>query len=456
MIAHQPEQQILIENVITRYYEQAGQAARLLAEEVPQGQPGFEPAYRLPPMTEALQQFLGASDIALDRLGEYRGRELALLNMMGNPGTRTTKTFASLLMVARAVHHIQQTGERIVIVTPSSANKATALRDAVWRAVDAGLVTGDQLRIVVVVPGAARHKLWSSPLSRDHRLRAQNPVVTYDGPQRASVKELALSFLHEHGADTEGLTGYRIWYTLNIANYKMADALRAVVEHDVLGPVPPHGRLHAHSVSSAFGLLGHAYGRRRLTPAGEPEPGYLLVQHLDTPDMVLHLRTGGFSRAGLPDYRYDPATGLYAQDADPHFPLLTADPGETLEPTFYTRTPVTAAEMSTLIQRQGGDGIVVSLHECLARYPQIRALLGPTGVHLPADPRLLREWSLVMALTGVLNAADRGLVAPAAQIVVHGSGSYHAGDFTELPADAITPVSDSRQLHEVVVKALTA
>ena len=31
--------------------------------------------------------------------------------------------------------------------------------------------------------------------------------------------------------------------------------------------------------------------------------------------------------------------------------------------------------MNAIIRRHGGGGIVVSLHECLARYPQIRALL---------------------------------------------------------------------------------
>ena len=456
MSASQTLRTVRVENALARYYDRAREAARLLAAETTPGHPGFQPGFDLPPMSEDLRRYLAASDVSVHELDAYQGHALTLLNMMGNPGTRTTKTFASLLMVARAVHHIRSTGERIAIVTPSSANKATALRDAVQRAVDCGLVTGDELRIAVVVPGAARRKLWSSPLSQDPGRRARNPVITYDGPQRAAVKDLAVSFVDKFGAEAESRTGFRIWYSLAIANYKMADALRALVERDTLGPAPQAGRLHAHAVSSAYGLLGHAFGHHRLLGSEGTAPRYLLVQHLDTPDMVLHLRHGDFSRAHLPEFAYDPATGLHRQDADPRFPAVTADPGETLETTFYTQTPVTAEEMSGLIHRQGGDGIVVSLHECFSRYPQIRALLGAAGLSLPADPRLLREWSLVMAFTGVLNAADRGLLGAGDDIVVHGSGSYHTGDFTELAEAAVTPVADVDELADVIIGSLAA
>ncbi|WP_432198704.1 DUF6002 family protein [Streptomyces sp. bgisy027] len=456
MSASQTPRTVRVENVLARYYDKACEAARLLAAEAAPGHPGFEPDIELPPMAEDLRRYLAASDVSVHELDVYQGHSLTLLNMMSNPGTRTTKTFASLLMVARAVHHIRRTGERIAIVTPSSANKATALRDAVQRAVDCGLVTGDELRIAVVVPGAARRKLWSSPLSQDTDRRAQNPVITYDGPQRASVKDLAVSFVDKFGAEAESRTGYRIWYSLAIANYKMADALRALVEQDTLGSAPERGRLHAHAVSSAYGLLGHAFGHRHLLASEGAAPRYLLVQHLDTPDMVLHLRGGDFSRTRVPAFTYDAATGLHRQDADPHFPAVTADPGETLETTFYTQTPVTAEEMSGLIHRQGGDGIVVSLHECFSRYPQIRALLGAAGITLPADPRQLREWSLVMAFTGVLNAVDRGLLAAGDDIVVHGSGSYHTADFTELEEAAINRVTDVDELSDVIVKSLSA
>ena len=127
-------------------------------------------------------------------LGGYRGRTLVLLDLMGNPATRTTKTFASLVIVARAVRHIRATGEPITIITPSSANKATALRDAVYRALAAGLVGPEQLNIIVVVPPSATPKLWASPLTDDPDLRALNPIVVHQGAERAAVKDSVYAF----------------------------------------------------------------------------------------------------------------------------------------------------------------------------------------------------------------------------------------------------------------------
>ncbi len=71
---------------------------------------------------------------------------------------------------------------------------------------------------------------------------------------------------------------------------------------------------------------------------------------------------------------------------------------------------------------------------------------------LPADPRAVREWSLVMAMTGVLNAIDRGLVDER-DILVHGSGSYAAGDYVPLSVRDMWPVEDRASLGDIVVKA---
>jgi uncharacterized protein DUF6002 len=78
-------------------------------------------------------------------------------------------------------------------------------------------------------------------------------------------------------------------------------------------------------------------------------------------------------------------------------------------------------------------------------------------VALPADPRRLREWSLVMAVTGLLNAVDRGVV-PAGEddIVIHASGSYGTDDFTALPEGDLRAVADEDDLRKVVVGAVTA
>lgn len=103
---------------------------------------------------------------------------LVLLDLMGNPGTLTVKTLASHVIVARAVRHTETTGEPVMLVTPSSANKATALRDAVLRAYRTGLATPAELRIVSLVPDASRAKLWSSALSEDAELAERNPCAS--------------------------------------------------------------------------------------------------------------------------------------------------------------------------------------------------------------------------------------------------------------------------------------
>jgi hypothetical protein len=433
---------------LVRYYDRVAAVLRQLGDK-PQP-PGFHPGFELPPLSDQLAAYLDAAQVRLSVLDEVYGRRLTLLDLTANPATRTTKTVASLLIVARAVRYIRRTGEPVMIVTPSSANKATALRDAVLRAYRHQLATPAELRIVTVVPETARDKLWRSDLDGP-ALAAANPMCVHAGRHPADVKRLAEDAVRMVAARLRREHGINVWYSLGLDNYRPADTVRAFVEHEFLPVRPGSTRCHAHSVSSAYGLLGHHLGTS-LLPA-EPNPsGYLLVQHLATPDMVLSLHRGGTERSLMPQYHYDPTTGLFRQHADPRFPYATLSPDEDLEPTFYTRSPVTSPAMNEIIRRQGGGGIVVSLHECLQRYAQVRQLLLPVQVSLPADPRRLREWSLVMAFTGVLNAIERGLT-DADDIVVHGSGSYSVDDFSRLGDDNVRPVANTAALAEVLMAA---
>lgn len=401
----------------------------------------FSPGFLLPELDARMLDFLSVATASWQPLGSYGEHRLTLLDLTRNPGTGTTKTFPSLLIVARAVEYIRRYGEPITIFTPTSANKGTALRDAVLRAIEAGLVEPEQLRVVVLAPESCLAKLRSSRLSSDPALRALNPLLLYRGAEPEDVKAIGRLFADKYTGDVSARGG-NLWYSLDLANYLVADTARAYFEHQV---APPDGtpRLHAHAVSSAFGLLGYHRGRAVLEEDGladsSTRPASLLVQHLGTPDMVLNLRNGDFDRAGLPAFAAG-ADGLFTQSADPRFPQVTYDPAEVLDPTFYTHRPATSPAMNDLIARFGGDGIVVSLAECVARYPRLRELLAGTGCALPADLRTLREWSLVMAMTGVLNAVDRGLVESGRDIVVHGSGSYGAADYRLLEQDAIIPV----------------
>ncbi|WP_086563296.1 DUF6002 family protein [Streptomyces africanus] len=431
-------------HVLTKYENQLRQALGQVGR-ISSSDSGFAPPFELPAPSAALNEFFSVADPRFAELGMVGRSRLVLLDLMGNPATRTVKTLASLVIVARAVLHTERTGEPVMIVTPSSANKATALRDAVLRAYRTGLSNPDRLRIVSVVPESARSKLWASALSEDTALAARNPLCVL-APGGPGVKPLTKQVADSTAQALAARTGFRLWHTLDLNNYKCSDAVRAFAERAELPQAPGVTRAHAHAVSSAFGLLGHHFGTT-LLPETSARPQYFLVQHMATPDMVLSLYD-----MTAPQYRFDPTTGLHRQDEDPHYPGATFDPAENLEPTFYTRSPATSPAMNELIRTHGGGGVVVSLHECLSRYGEIRALLAGTDIDLPFDPRELREWSLVMALTGVLVGIERGLL-DTDEVVVHGSGSYAVQDFTPIADGRLCAVSGAGQLRQVLFDA---
>jgi hypothetical protein len=431
-------------NLIVDYYDAIPAAAARCGASPggPAGTPQFAPGFALPVLAADTRAFFAAATATWRRLGEYRGHPLHLMDLTGNPGTHTTKTFASMLIVARAVEHIRRTGEAICLFTPTSANKGIALRDAVARAFAAGLVTPEQLSVAVLAPASTAHKFRRDPLSADPGLRARNPLLRYAGAEPEGVKALGRAFVDGYARQAHERYGRTLWFSLDLHNYLVADAARAAFEADAAPTPGSPPRWHAHAVSSAYGLLGYNLGRDLLEAAGRARPtdrpGFLLVQHLGTPDMVLSLRYGDFSRAHLPTYGRSPATGAWTQDADPRFPAEADAPDEVLDPTFYTHRPVTSPAMNDLIARFGGDGIVVSRRECLARYPVLGGWLRDAAARcLPDDPGDLREWSIVMALTGVCNAVDRGLVPPGREIVVHGSGCYAGDDYAVAEPDAV-------------------
>jgi hypothetical protein len=438
-----------VDNAISRYYHGVELAIEdLRAAGWDTAVDYFQPTWNLPARSAALDRFFAHAVLSGGSAGAYRGHPLWLLDMTGNPRTRTTKTFGSLIIVARALHHTATTGEPIMLITPSAANKAVALRDAVLRAYEAGLAGPETLRATVVVPTSSLPKLWDSPLLADPHLARTNPIGVYDGAEREDVKRIATAAVREAAEDIRRSTGFRVWYTLDPRNYMVADVVRAFYEEDEL---PPAGadRWHAHAVSSAYGFLGHDHGRNILAKQGTPATGrahYLLVQHLETPDLVVGFQTDGYR---LPEYAPDQATGLYRQVGadDPHFPAVCYSPDERLERTFYTRRPPTTPRVRELIGRSGGDGIVVSLHECLQRYQEVRALLAAAGMtRLPEDPRRLHEWAMVMAVVGTLTAIDRGLLPAGQEVLLHGSGAYSEGEFENPDRSALRPVATAEDI----------
>lgn len=94
---------------------------------------------------------------------------------------------------------------------------------------------------------------------------------------------------------------------------------------------------------------------------------------------------------------------------------------------------------------------MVSLLECLQRYGTVRHHFNRSDRALPADPRQLAEWSLVMGLTGVLNSVDRGLARGFDGVVLHGSGMYFSQP-SQIPDRS--QVTEVRSLEDVALAVL--
>ncbi|MER5300786.1 DUF6002 family protein [Streptomyces lasiicapitis] len=449
-----PEHIGTVRNALAHYHSGVQAAAKYLTDR--RGSAGPLPVpLALPEADEAFTRFTDVTDLVLTRLDE----ELYLLDLMRSPGTRTTKAFASLTMVARAVDHIRRTGERVVFLTPTSGNKGSALRDAVARAYATGFASPDELRVVMVAPAASTAKLRGGPLSDDSALRGANPLALADVDTPAGVKDLAKEVVDAYADEALAGTGFRCWYTLDLDNYRVADSVRAFAEAELLpltADAPP--RWHAHAVSSAYGLLGYHLGHQVLADGLYPKlaaparhPGFFLVQQLATPDMVV-------SALGrdVPRYSQDPAAGVWRQSGDPAFPAVTDDPAEVLDPTFYTKNPVTSAAIDPLIGKHGGGGVVVSRRECLDRFDRVRDLAARAGVDIDADPSRIREWSLIKMLTGILVGRERGLIAPGTEVVAHASGYYTDETLPPLPVEHTEPVRTAPELAKVLSAAVSA
>jgi hypothetical protein len=399
----------------------------------------WEPRGLPPTPPEDIRDYLAVAEMRW--LPAHRGAPFAaVLDLRSDSETQTTKLFPSLLMVARAVNHIRTTGEAITIVTPSSANKASALRHAVELAFESGLVDSAGLRIISVVPRIALPKFRSSGLVADEALRTAHPLFVYDSEDPADVKLLVRDAMAAYEREGGGRRVRRVWQTLKLDNYAAADAVRADFENDVAPPSAD--RIHAHAVSSAYGLIGYGRRRARLAHGGvmTRKAGYLLIQHMFTSDMVRAL-TG----EGVPVYENRGGAG-HTQDTSPHWPSVVDDVSENMEATFYTKNPPTAAEMRTLANDHFGTGIVVSRRECLDGYDSARDDLGRMGIGLPLDPGDLREWAAVMGWTGCERAVRRGLLPPDDEVVLHCSGSYAATDYTPLADGDWMPVEDARPI----------
>ncbi|MEK8146032.1 DUF6002 family protein [Streptomyces sp. M10(2022)] len=206
-------------------------------------------------------KFTEVTDVGLTQVQSHT----YILDLMRNPGARTTKTVASLLMIARAAAHIRRTGERVLLLTPTSGNKGTALRDAVARAYETGLATPDELRIAVLAP---RRRGPAAGLSA-HR-RAVPADGEPDGPRRRQAAGRC------EAAQQRGRGTVRRGDLRHYGLPHLVHARPRQLPHRGCGARLRRGRtpathwavrarVHAHAVSSAFGLLGYHLGHQLLT-----------------------------------------------------------------------------------------------------------------------------------------------------------------------------------------------
>lgn len=421
----------IVNSVIERYRELISLAGRSLEGERPSNG-DFHLPYALPEPDRAWSAYFGASDVGFGRLGLSREHDVILLDLMGHAATRTAKTFGSLTMVARAIGHTRATGEPVAFVTASSGNKATALRDAVRRAYDQGLASPSTLRILTLLPTASRGKLRGSALS--HR---RNPVFLVDVPVPDQVKNEAQWLL----SALSDSTPWRLCASADLDNYRLADTVRAFVEAEffpIAAASPP--RWHVHAVSSGYGFLGYELGHQILRgptrlPSPAAHPAFLVVQQPAASDLVDGiLRTNGSGRA--------------------RYPLGLQDPDEVIDPTFYSSRPATAGTLVALTTRHGGDGIVVSKAECAAFYDRHRELLSNFLYDVPEKVDDLREWSLVMTLTGLSKALEQGIIATGSEVVVHGTGSYTDRLLPPMRPREQIRVRDRAELRALALRAL--
>lgn len=61
-----------------------------------------------------------------------------------------------------------------------------------------------------------------------------------------------------------------------------------------------------------------------------------------------------------------------------------------------------------------------------------------------------------MAVTGTLNAADRGLLPDSEDVLIHGSGSYSDQDYCPLPAGHRLAAADVGELAAHIEEAVRA
>jgi len=107
-----PHEKTRCGNLLIDFYDRLSAViAHIVPDPSPVADPvRFSPGFALPDLDDGLRDYLAVAGARWVPLGEYAGHPFTMLDLTANPGTQTTKTYASLLIVARAVEHIRRTG----------------------------------------------------------------------------------------------------------------------------------------------------------------------------------------------------------------------------------------------------------------------------------------------------------------------------------------------------------
>jgi len=179
----------IVNNPLLRYYKGIQLAEKLVQKQKDLNNPEEVCFLKLPEITEKYIKFFEHSSVSRSNILVYKDHSIELLNLMSDHSTNTTKTFPTLLTVAKLIHHIEKTGETVIILTPSSGNKATAFRAAVEKAIEQKLVAAEKLRTITLIPRESVSKFRASKLYNDEKLNKLNPVFILSGNKSDDVKK---------------------------------------------------------------------------------------------------------------------------------------------------------------------------------------------------------------------------------------------------------------------------
>ena len=184
------------------------------------------------------------------------------MDLTGNPGTHTTKTFAvdahrraggrahpAYRRVDLHLHpHLGQQGDRPAgRGGPGVGGRAGQARPAV---------------VVVLAPASTAHKFRPDRLADDPALRPSTRCCGSPARAAEGVKPLGRAFVDEYAAEAHDKYGLNLWYSLDLRNYLVADAARAAFEAD------------ASPTSAAGTALARARRLQRVRAARlQPRPG---------------------------------------------------------------------------------------------------------------------------------------------------------------------------------------